>query len=210
MTTLSEIGDKYGARKNTHVTFGKTLLDIYQSYFDFPFQMQSQSKAINLLEIGVLDGASLLTWQEYFKNANIYGIDIKVPEINSERIKIFQADQGDVRDLERVYRQINEKLDIIIDDGSHVNEYTLTAFNFFWNKLNSGGLYIIEDTICTYDKASYDWPGMYLNKSEINLNNNRKDIDNFLLGHVTRMDFDQSDIFFIHIYRNLIIIKKAD
>jgi cephalosporin hydroxylase len=205
--TLSEIGDKYGTQKNTHVTFGKTLLDIYEPYFlHYKYLGDRQT---NILEIGVLDGASLHTWNEYFPMANIYGIDINPPEINSERIKVFKADQGDIKDLQNVYSQINEKLDIVIDDGSHVNEYTLLAFNFFWDKLYSGGLYIIEDTICTYDKISFDWPGMKHNVLSMNPVNNRKDIDNFLLNHIQKMDFDQSDIFFIHIYRNVIIIKKA-
>lgn len=203
--TLSEIGTKYCTAKNIHKSFGNTMLDIYEPYF-FPYLINFNS---NILEIGVLDGASLYVWNEYFPMAKIYGIDINPLEINAERIKVFKADQGNVKDLQNVYNQINEKFDIIIDDGSHLNEYTLTAFNFFWDKLNRGGLYIIEDTICTYNKVSFDWPGMNLNKSDMNPVNNRKDIDNFLLNHIQNMDFDKSDIFFIHIYRNVIIIKKG-
>lgn len=125
MTLLSRIGDKYGTAKNTHKSFGNTILDIYEPYFE-----PLKDKPIKLLEIGVLSGASVFTWEEYFTKALIYGIDINTPDIQTDRIQIYQADQGDVIDLHYVYTKIGEPLDIIIDDGSHINEYTMGTFDF--------------------------------------------------------------------------------
>ena len=202
--SLSRIGDKYGTQKNTHKSFGQTLLDIYELYFE-PYKFSQ----LNILEIGVLSGASLFTWKEYFPLAKIYGIDINPPLIDTDRIKIFKCDQGDIIDLAMVQDQIGANLDIVIDDGSHINPYTLLAFDFFWDRLKHGGFYIIEDTICTYDKASKVWPGMLLNSPITNFDNKREDFDNFILNHLRKMDFDQSEIFFMHLYRNLIIMKKG-
>ena len=209
-TQLSLIGDKYKTTKNTHVSFGKTILDIYEEYFE-----KKRFLPLNILEIGVLNGASLFVWNEYFPLANIFGIDINQPRIKKENIIVYKGDQGNVDDLETIYCDIrnkiglNEKLDIIIDDGSHINKYTLDTFNFFWPKLNSDGLYIIEDTLCTYDKASMDWPGMHFNVAELDLNNKREDFNTFIQDHLRYMDHDLSYMYFMHFYRNLIIMKKA-
>jgi hypothetical protein len=42
--------------------------------------------------------------------------------------------------------------DIIIDDGSHVNEHVITTFEYLLPILNNEGLYVIEDTQTAY------WP----------------------------------------------------
>lgn len=201
---LSSIGDKYGTQKNTHVSFGKTILDIYEPYFE-----PLKDKPLNIVEIGVLSGASLFTWQEYFTQAMIFGLEINPPPIETDRIKVFKCDQGDIIDLATCKDRIPGKLDIVIDDGSHINDYTLLAFHYLFDHLNSGGLYIIEDTLCTYDTASKDWPGMVLNSPIANFYNQRIDVDRFILKHIQEMDFSQSQIFYVHFYRNLIIIKKA-
>ena len=54
---LSAIGDKHGTLKNTHVSFGQTLLDIYEPLFERFINQQG----VVILEIGVLNGASLNT-----------------------------------------------------------------------------------------------------------------------------------------------------
>jgi hypothetical protein len=206
---LSQIGDKHGTAKNTHVSFGKTLLDIYEKYFELIRYLP-----LDIMEIGILNGASLYTWKEYFTNANLFGIDINPPRIKDDRITVFKGDQGNVIDLVNIYdkmklKEIGATLDIVIDDGSHINQYTLDTFDFFWDKLGHGGLYIIEDLICTYDKASMEWPGMQYNTQGVDLNNKREDFDKFLLNHLRAMDFDQSEIYFMHFYRNVVIMKKA-
>ena len=38
-----------------------------------------------------------------------------------------------------------KSFDIIIDDGSHLLSDIVKSFNFFFQYLNSGGYYIIED-----------------------------------------------------------------
>ena len=206
---LTEIGDKYGTQKNTHVTHGHTLLALYEPIFERFRRYQGQR--IHILEIGVLNGASLKTWREYFINANIFGFDINPESIYKDgtRIEIQIGNQNSLTDLHKVTDRAGGYFDIIIDDGSHVNKYTLKSFEFLWPHLNSGGIYIIEDTICTYDKVDLAWPGMNRNRENMNPNNNRGDIDKFLLNHIKEMDFDKSGIFSIQIYRNVIILQKA-
>ena len=91
-------------------------------------------------------GNSLRCWEEYFSNANIYGIDIySCQEVNSNRIKTFVADQYNADDLKNVMIAINKKLDIIIDDGSHKGEHQVFSFIYLNKYLSNNGIYIIED-----------------------------------------------------------------
>ena len=43
----------------------------------------SKSKNLKIAELGILDGASLLMWQEYFINAEIYGFEYDENLINN-------------------------------------------------------------------------------------------------------------------------------
>lgn len=208
---LSEIGDKFQTLKNTHITCGKKLLDLYEPFFS-PIR---DKKEVNILEIGVLGGSSLKTWKEYFMWPCIIGIDIDPAAINyaEDRIQIEIGSQADVSVLEKAVNKVSGGFDIIIDDGSHINEYTLASFNYLWNHLVSGGIYILEDMICSYDKVDMGWPGMNYNQHGTNPNNTRADIDNFLNKNIHQMDRGEysgshSEIFGIHIYRNVIIIEK--
>ena len=209
--TLSEIGDKHGTAKNTHVTNGKVLLDLYEPIFE-----KKRLDKINILEIGVLNGASLRTWKEYFPYARIIGLDIDTNSVynTEERIQIQIGDQRNKNDLDKVINRAEGNFDIIIDDGSHVNKYTLFSFHYLFPFLNSGGIYIIEDTICTYDKVDMNWPGMKLNRKNMNTHNDRGMINDFLLRSITSIDTGDiyperhTDIFSIQIYRNVLIFVK--
>ena len=91
-------------------------------------------------------GNSLKCWEEYFPISNIYGIDIySHPELNNNRINTFVADQNNKIDLENVMNNINAKLDIIIDDGSHQGEHQVFSFMCLNKYLSENGIYVIED-----------------------------------------------------------------
>lgn len=116
-------------------------------------------KKIKLLEIGVggysnpyRGGSSLGMWKKYFPFAKIYAIDIHDKSFFQEdRINIFQGSQVDEGFLENVVRK-SGALDVIIDDGSHMNDHVIRSFQFLFPKLKDGGIYIIEDTQTSYWK----------------------------------------------------------
>ena len=56
-------------------------IEIYESYFN-----QIKDKKLKILEIGIADGKSLLTWSDYFQNSKIIGVDIH--KINLEEKKL--------------------------------------------------------------------------------------------------------------------------
>jgi len=114
-------------------------------------------KKIKLLEIGVggydnidYGGNSLRMWKNYFSQGQIFGIDIyDKSNLEEKRIKIFEGNQRDTKFLSDILQIIGNP-DIIIDDGSHINEDIIISFQYLFPKLSRGGLYVIEDTQTSY------------------------------------------------------------
>ena len=131
---LNEIGIK----TNTDKAFCHKFCDFYE---------QNLKKDISKLwEIGVLDGASLQMWSEYYPNAKITGFDIEDKSSlkfnNNVAFKLL--DQGNKNELEKLAKENND-IDIIIDDGSHIIQHQIMTFEILFNSLKSEGQYIIED-----------------------------------------------------------------
>lgn len=177
-------------------------------------------KKINLLEIGVggyedpkAGGDSLRMWKTYFPFATIYGIDIYDKKaLEEKRIKIFQGSQIDPKFLDDVYSSA-KSFDIIIDDGSHINEHVIETFKILFPKLNDGGIYAIEDTQTSYwEEFGGTSKDLKSEKTTMNffkqltdcLNHKELKIANYKPGY-----FDRK-IISIHFYHNLIFIYKGD
>ena len=85
---LKDLEKKYPSKGKTH------FLKIYEDYF-----FSLKNKKINILEIGIYEGKSLMIWKNYFPNANIVGIDIQSYNFKTERIATFVGDQTDLKFL---------------------------------------------------------------------------------------------------------------
>ena len=133
--TLSQIGLLNYTDKSTYHGF----TDFYDKHL-----CGIRDSDINLLEIGIYQGASLRTWKEYFQNGIIHGMDIAyLQQYQEERILIEQGDQTDVSRLKNVFD--NVEFDVIVDDGGHtMNQQQVSLVNIF-SRLKTGGLYILED-----------------------------------------------------------------
>ncbi|MCP2256380.1 Methyltransferase domain [Streptoalloteichus tenebrarius] len=115
---------------------------------------------VKVLEIGIggyddpnAGGASLRMWQRYFRRGLVYGLDIHDKSaIRGPRLRTIRGDQGDADFLRELAESIGP-FDIVIDDGSHINEHVLTSFDALFPYVREGGLYVIEDMHTSY------WPG---------------------------------------------------
>ena len=142
-----------------------------------------RKKKFNFLEIGMDYGESMKLWRDYFKNANIFGLEIQ-QEYKDERINVVKGDQSNLTDLKNLVK-ITKKCDVILDDGSHVPEHQLISFNYLFEKcLSEGGVYIIEDIETSYWKKGnlYGYP---INSGP-NSNNNIVNIFKEILPIVNR------------------------
>lgn len=139
--------DKFDTDKSSN------YLQNYENYFS-----RFKNKRINLLELGVYRGGSLLMWSKYFKKGNIVGVDINNVDIKlPKNVHMEVGDQRDEAFLDKICEKYtDEGFDIIIDDASHYGNFTEASFLICFNKmLKSGGIYVIEDWGTGYWE---DWP----------------------------------------------------
>ncbi len=142
---LSTIAASYKTDKLEH---GYT--NVYENYFE-----RLRDKRLKILEIGIADGKSLLTWSDYFKNSKIIGIDIhkidtKEKKLDRDNIEVHQGSQSDENFINEIINKY-ENFDIIIDDGSHLKKDVIKSFHLLFPFLNNEGLYVVEDMQTSYN-----------------------------------------------------------
>jgi hypothetical protein len=146
---LNQIYQKYSA-SNGHGDKG-TAHSYIEEYEELLYKYKN--KNCNLLEIGIAFGHSLKMWNEYLTKSIIYVIDITKlysdDYLNDER---FVINIGDATNIDILNKFNNINFDIIIDDGSHRFIDQVDSFNIFKNKMNNGGIFIIEDVNCLDEK----------------------------------------------------------
>lgn len=124
-------------------------IDTYNSLFS-----KFKNKPCTLLEIGVFHGHSLRMWREFLPKARIIGIDIQKPTLDIKGCEFHLCSQDDEATLNRIFKNI--KFDIIIDDGSHLLEHQIITHKIMFPKVNTGGLYVIEDVGGVTNQADRD------------------------------------------------------
>lgn len=157
----------------------KVIHHEYHKIYNF-FLKDFYEKGGSILEIGIGEARtySLNMWLDLFPNAFIYGVDIN-HEMKGERFQVFKADQSDINQMNVVKDRLKHaNLFFINDDGSHMPEHQLLAFNTLFPLLKDGGVYIIEDVETSYwTKGSlYGYPTRYGYKHEKSIVENFKDV----------------------------------
>jgi hypothetical protein len=143
--SIAELGAKQYAKLVGHATdkhYVHNYLPIYDALFG-----ELRGKKIKILEIGLLEGASLALWHEAFPKAMIFGLDItdkwRKFAGGLDRVKVFQGDQTDKVVLSSVAAA--GPYDVIIDDCGHKPDQQWASFCAMWDALNPSGWYVIED-----------------------------------------------------------------
>jgi 23S rRNA U2552 (ribose-2'-O)-methylase RlmE/FtsJ len=137
MKELTKLGIYYSTDK----AYFHSFTDFYDGYFQ-----KFKNDSINILEIGIASGGSILTLKNFFKNANIYAIDIEPVSISldlGENVYKYLCNQVDFIKLNNIFNDI--KFDIIIDDGSHITSHQQKSLGFLFPFLKKNGIYICED-----------------------------------------------------------------
>jgi 8-demethyl-8-(2-methoxy-alpha-L-rhamnosyl)tetracenomycin-C 3'-O-methyltransferase len=145
---LSELALKFGTDK------GPSDHDYTLHYEKFLDPLRHS--AINLLELGVWEGASLRMWDEYLTHphANVVGVDRVNRGISIDGVDIHIFEQDSHEDIEFCLAPYFP-FDVIIDDASHISSKTIRSFELLWPHLKHGGLYVIEDLQTSYDPKHY-------------------------------------------------------
>ena len=203
---LNELFIKYETNKFQH-----GYADIYFSYIE-----KLKNENINLLEIGVADGKSLLAWSDYFKNGKIIGIDKKHIDLNEKNINksniiIHQGLQGDSKFIQSLIKKY-EKFDIIIDDGSHFPKDVIKSFNLLFSSLKENGLYFVEDTQTSYNHFFKGNPfNLKYANTHMNFFKNLTDSLNYqeIANPFYKKKIYDSKITNISFYHNFIVVQKG-
>jgi hypothetical protein len=175
-----------------------------------------RDKEINFLEIGVggyhrpdFGGASLRMWKAYFSRANIFGLDIHDKSaLEEDRIRIFQGRQSDPIALGHIASEIG-RIDVVLDDGSHISSDVIASFEFLFPLLAPGGLYIVEDIGTSY------WPDYGGSADFLNPNTSvayfKRRVDGIQhrhFKHAFAPTYADKNLAYVHFYDNVIIMQK--
>jgi hypothetical protein len=95
-----------------------------------------------------IPGASLRGWKELFPKALVYGADIDRSALFEEdRVMTFYCDQLDTDTIKKLWAQpaLQGGMDVIIEDGMHTFEASVSFLDGSIKQLRPGGIYVIED-----------------------------------------------------------------
>lgn len=113
-----------------------------------------------MMEVGIADGSSLLSWREVFPNALCVGMDIHHSDrAHGERIEFHLGDQRIQADCERAAG--GRLFDFIVEDATHELTNNLLTFFWLWPFVRPGGLYVIEEFAnvhSLYKNIQHAWP----------------------------------------------------
>jgi MycE methyltransferase N-terminal len=175
-----------------------------------------RDEPVRLLEIGIggyadamAGGGSLLMWQRYFRRGLICGLDLAEKKVTGSRIRTVQGDQNDPGFLADLARRTGP-LDIVIDDGSHVNEHVLTSFRTLFPLLRAGGIYVIEDLQSSY-WPSYGGDNADLNSPATSVGHLKSLVDglNHREYHSGPPSYFDHHVVGLHFYHNLAFVTKG-
>lgn len=130
-----------------------SYIDWYADAFE-PYR----ATATAVLEIGIFHGASLDVWRRYFPPATrIVGVDFN-PHLLPDKLEeyantnvhpLLRVDAYVPETVERVRALAPDGYDIIIDDGSHIDEHQVFVLREYGRLVKPGGLLVIEDVQLT-------------------------------------------------------------
>jgi hypothetical protein len=158
--SLEKIVDNRRTDKNTIHSY----LPLYQKLL-----ISKKETAKNVLEVGIHNGGSIKLWNDFFINANIYGVDIihikNVWEGIKKNKKIMLYTSTNAYDKLFITHLLNKniKFDFMLDDGPHTLESMRKFIILYSQLMTDDGILIIEDV------QSWDWIDILKNDVPENL-----------------------------------------
>ena len=144
-TELCLIGKKYDvdcSSQRENVT-NERHCHPYTIFYDSLFK-NNRNQKLNIAVFSLLNSNSLLMWNDYFLNSNIYGFEYNDDYINyfnqfiDDNIILSKVDIDNAPSNTIMY-------DLIIDDYTHLIEDQIKIIKNMHSYLKPGGIFIIED-----------------------------------------------------------------
>jgi hypothetical protein len=154
-TRMCRVMTKYGSDKgNDWHNYTTVYSVLFEEFRDQPVRIFELGLGTNNpgapSSMGVYGrpGASLRGWRELFPNALVYGADIDRSILfQDDRIETFYCDQLDQASIHELWSQMDQEsgLDIIVEDGLHTFEASISFLEGSIARLRPRGIYVIED-----------------------------------------------------------------
>lgn len=177
-----------------------SMLDFYRDL--------AQHKPKEIMEVGMYEGGSLVWMDQLYKPTKLVGLDVRTDPIVA--LEEYRANRPHIRTYYGRYQQHEGTLaaaqknfptgiDLVIDDASHLYEFTKQTFCMLFPMVRPGGHYVIEDWTWSHRKAYQGKNGVWAD---------RPALTNLVLELVI-MSALHGVIDGIHIDRNLVCITKG-
>ncbi|WP_306127560.1 hypothetical protein [Roseovarius sp. MMSF_3350] len=163
---LTDLADRFGSDQGT-------AKHRYTELYHMLFHPYRQRK-ITFVEMGLLaqgpeqghdaecetkDCPSVRMWLEYFPKAEIHRLDVAdLSGFGHERFTYHRCDMDERDSIAAAIEEIETPPSIVIDDASHASHHQQNAFLEVFPRLESGGLYIIEDL--RWQPDAHERPGI--------------------------------------------------
>jgi hypothetical protein len=137
-------------------------LSTYFAVYDEVLAKYRGKDALVLVEIGVMNGGSLVMWREYFgESARIIGVDFSPTAVamREKGFEIFIGDQASPEFWRDFFGKVGD-IDVLLDDGGHTNKHQITTIECCLDHIKDGGLILVED-VCTSYMPLYGNPSRY-------------------------------------------------
>ena len=160
---LCEMGKKYDTDKSSQRNNATDIRHChpYTLFYEGLFRNKKNDK-LTIAELGILDGGSLLMWQEYFSNSEIYGFEYNdelitnfKKKFNNDRITLSNIDVHCKNSIINAFEKLHMSYDVIIEDTTHQFEDQIRVIENTYKFLKPGGILIIEDIFKSYDENNY-------------------------------------------------------
>lgn len=137
-----------------------SYLPLYQKLL-----INKKETAKNVLEVGIYYGGSIKLWNDFFPNANVYGLDIiNIGSVwdeikNKEKIILYTSiDAYDEIFFNTHFLNKNIKFDFMLDDGPHSLETMKLFIKLYSQVMADDGILIIEDI------QYWEWTDILINE----------------------------------------------
>jgi len=146
LNNRSEFDPKTGSRGYTDKNTNHSYLSLYQELLS-----PIKDRVKNVLEVGVLEGGSILLWHDFFTNATVYGLDIldnfKLPELRTSDRVVLKLNHNayDAKYVKETFIDKDIKFDFMLDDGPHTLQSMVDFIRIYLPLLKDDGIFVIED-----------------------------------------------------------------
>ena len=141
-----------------------------KAVFDCYKRIVGRKSPSNVLEIGTYEGGSAVIFAEMWPRARVIGIDIcqRNSAISNHlcalgiegrvllNYEVSQNDRAAIQDV--LAKNLPGKLDLVIDDASHLYHLSRETFNIVFPYVATAGWYIIEDWGWAHSRDLQDIP----------------------------------------------------